>query len=322
VTAPRNITNKLPADTQTAVSSNSQEVIDLLVSSFHLHLGTLSDEAWLGKFAQAVNCQATACVRWTKGNPDYPITSTYGDYAELAVGWETWTDHAIANSTLREPAFIEDFVNASFEPQSYKENFVANPRLLMGIVDWEPARIIMLMIRNQDQPEWNQFERKNIARILGYVRESITVHKELDHRRYIGGLANDILNSSPRGIIALSDDGVIQMVNARAEQILDAKDGICRQRGKLLISDKKVAKALSDHLGNLENITGDGLPEMDWNMVAKRPSGAKGYQIILGSIKLHDWNIESRASDRVAIVYLHDLVDTSRPTMTLLRDLF
>ena len=35
-------------------SSNSQEIIDLLVSSFHLHLGKVSDEVWLKSFAGAV----------------------------------------------------------------------------------------------------------------------------------------------------------------------------------------------------------------------------------------------------------------------------
>jgi DNA-binding CsgD family transcriptional regulator len=104
--------------------------------------------------------------------------------------------------------------------------------------------------------------------------------------------------------------------------MLGDSDGLRRQRGKLLINDKKTAKMLADHLGNLKNLTGDGLPEMDWNMIAKRPSGKHGYQIILGSIKLHEWNIESRASDRIAIVYLHDLADTSRPTTTQMRDFY
>jgi DNA-binding CsgD family transcriptional regulator len=322
MTAPRNITNNPSAASQTVVSSNSQEVINLLVSSFHLHLGKISDEVWLENFAQAVNCSAVACVRWTSGHPAYDVTTTFGNQPELAADWKIWADRIVASSTLREPAFIEDFVKASLNQKLYQEKIIDNPQLLVGIVDWEPACIVMLMLRDQDQPEWNRFERNNIARILGYVREAIGVHKELDRRHYIGGLASDILNSSPRGIVALSEDGVIQMANARAEEMLDARDGICRQRGKLLIGDRQAAKALSEHLGNLPNLTGDGLPEMDWNMVAKRPSGEKGYQIILGSIKLHDWNIESRASDRVAIIYLHDLVDTSRPTTTQLRDFY
>ena len=322
MTKPRSINNEQPDDTQTLLRDRSQSVIDLLVSSFHLHLGMLSDEAWLKDFTQAVNCDAAACIRWTRGHPEYAIESTYGEIDELPAGWKTWVDHAVAASKLREPAFIENFIEASVDPKLHAPKANDNPRVLMGIVDWEPACIVMLMIRSNDHAEWNQFERKYVAKILGYVRESIIVHKEMDRRRYIGGLANNILNSSPRGIIALSDDGIIQMANARAEIMLDAKDGLCQQHGKLLIKDKNTAKALAEHLASLKDMVGDGLPEMDWNMVAARPSGKPGYQVIMGSIRLQEWNIESRASDRVAIIYLHDLADTTRPTSVQLRDFY
>ena len=303
-------------------SSNSQEIIDLLVSSFHLHLGKLSDEAWLKSFAAAVNCSSAGCIRWSMGNPDYAVVSTYGNDTDVPADWRCWADRAISNSALRETAFIEDFIEASLDPGSRRDKNIDNPRILFGVVDWEPACIVMMMVRNDDQPEWSEFERKQILKILGYVRESVIVHKELDRRRYIGSLANDILNSSPRGMIALSDDGTIQMANTRADVMLDANDGLRRNHGKLHIRDRKVAKALAEHLANLKNMTGDGLPEMDWNMVADRPSGKQGYQVILGSLRLRNWNIESRATDRIAIIYLHDLIDTTRPTTTQLRDFY
>jgi len=315
-------TDKEPNNGSTLISSNSQDVIDLLISSFKLHLGKLSDEAWLKDFAQAVKCDSTACARWTSGNPDQAIFSAHGELAELPTGWKNLIDHAINASSLRQPAFIEDYIEATLEPHLFASKSIDNPRVLMGVVDWEPACIVMLMVRSNDQAAWNEFERKQVIQILGYVRESINVHKELDRRRYISGLASEVLNSSPRGIIALSDDGIIQMANSRAEIMLDARDGLCRKNSKLQISDKNTSKVLSDHLGNLKNMTGDGLPEMDWNLTAKRPSGKPGYQIILGSIRLREWNIESRASDRIAIIYLHDLADTTRPTTTQMRDFY
>jgi DNA-binding CsgD family transcriptional regulator/PAS domain-containing protein len=322
MTPPQSSTEKETNNRPALISSNSQDVIDLLISSFKLHLGKMSDEAWLKDFARAVQCDSTACVRWTSGNPDQAINSAHGELTELPTGWRNLIDHAINASSLRQPAFIEDYIKATLEPHLFASRSIDNPRFLMGVVDWEPACIVMLMVRNNDQAEWSQFERKQVKQILGYVRESIIVHKELDRRRYISGLASEVLNSSPRGIIALSEDGIIQMANSRAETMLDDRDGLCRNNSKLQISDKKTSKALADHLGNLKNMTGDGLPEMDWNLIAERPSGKPGYQIILGSIKLRDWNIESRANDRMAIVYLHDLADTTRPTATQMRDFY
>jgi DNA-binding CsgD family transcriptional regulator len=322
MTPPQSSTEKETNNEPALISSNSQDVIDLLISSFKLHLGKMSDEAWLKDFARAVQCDSTACARWTSGNPDQTIFSAHGELTELPTGWRNLIDHAINASSLRQPAFIEDYIKATLEPHLFASESIDNPRILMGVVDWEPACIVMLMVRNNDQAAWSQFERKQVLQILSYVRESIIVHKELDRRRYISGLASEVLNSSPRGIIALSEDGVIQMANSRAETMLDDRDGLCRKNSKLHIGDKETSKALSDHLGNLKNMTGDGLPEMDWNLIAKRPSGKPGYQIILGSIKLRDWNIESRANDRMAIVYLHDLADTTRPTATQMRDFY
>ena len=180
----------------------------------------------------------------------------------------------------------------------------------------------MLMVRGKDKAPWSEFERKKVTQILAYVRESINVHKELDRRRYISGLASDILNSSPRGMIALSDEGIIQLANRRSEAMLDAQDGLSRHNGRLLISDQKAAGMLADHLAELANMSGEGLPEMDWNLVAKRPSGAPSYQMILGSIRLREWNVESRRNDRVAIVYLHDRANTDRPTTPQLRNFY
>ena len=322
VTKPVHTTLQQADDGSVAMPGQSQDLINLLLGSFQLHQGKIGDEAWLELFTRAVACDAACCIRWTNGKPNYAIISTFGEIPELDTNWRYWVDRVINGSTRREPGFIEDFARATLDPELQITASTANPRILTGVVDWEPACITMLLVRTEKHAEWTELDRKRLLKTLGYVRESISVHKELDRRRYISGLASDILNSSPRGIIALSEDGVIQMANAKAETILDEQDGLSRKHDKLLFSDKKATKALSDHLTSLTAVTGEGLPEMDWNLVARRPSGAPGYQLILGSVRLREWNIESRHSDRVAIVYLHDRADKTRPTITQLRDFY
>jgi DNA-binding CsgD family transcriptional regulator len=166
------------------------------------------------------------------------------------------------------------------------------------------------MARAADQPAWDHTDRERIRKILPYVRESVQVHKQLDRNRYISGLARDLLNKSPRGVLVLSGDGKIQMANTRATAILAAHDGLSDRDGKLVIQGKDVAKRLSDYLGKLDTMGDAGLPEMDWNMVVNKPSGGAPYQLILGHLTLSDWNLESRHSDKVAVIHVHDPNET------------
>ena len=64
------------------------------------------------------------------------------------------------------------------------------------------------------------------------------------------------------------------------------------------------------------------MPNMDWNMSVARPSGKPELQVILGYVKLREWNLESQAADRMAIVYLHDPRDKTRPTVEQLQQFY
>ena len=115
-----------------------------------------------------------------------------------------------------------------------------------------------------------------------------------------------MLDKSPRGILVLSDDGVIRMANTRAVAILAANDGLSEKNGKLLIHCPEVAEQVRKYLTTVSTLNNAGLPEMDWNMVAKKRSGGTPYQLIMGHLELSDWHLESRHSNKVAVIHLHD----------------
>ncbi len=132
MTPPQSSTEKETNNGPALISSNSQDVIDLLISSFKLHLGKMSDEAWLKDFARAVQCDSTACARWTSGNPDQAIFSAHGELTELPTGWRNLIDHAINASSLRQPAFIEDYIKATLEPHLFASESIDNPENFDG----------------------------------------------------------------------------------------------------------------------------------------------------------------------------------------------
>jgi len=316
-----NVRPLFPESEHGTLGANTQDIIDLLGGCFLLQQRKLSYEAWLEILTRALNCDAAVCARWTRGNSHYHVSSAYGDFTEEPADWKSNTDLVVSASSRREAGFIEDFIEQTAEPSAYKPAFAAS-HTIEAILDWEPAVIVILMWRETGRPAWTTADREYIRYLCSLLRESALVHKKLDQQRYINGLANDILNSSPYGIIALSEYGVIEMANSRAEEILARNNGIGRLHGKLAIDDRRPAEILKQHLASLANVTGDGLPDMDWNMAVRKRGGGPDYQLILGSIKLREWNIESRASDRVAIVYLHDPVDTTAPSIEQLQDFY
>jgi len=162
------------------------------------------------------------------------------------------------------------------------------------------------MLRAPNRPEWNAADRQRIERLLPAVHDSTEVHKLVARSRYIAALARDLLDKSPRGILVLSDDGIIRLANARAAKILAANDGLSEKNGKLVIRCPEVAERVRNYLDSVGTLNNDGLPEMDWNMVAKKPSGGTPYQLIVGHLQLSEWHLESRHSNKVAIMHLHD----------------
>lgn len=308
-------------DEESTLHSNAQDIVDLLGGCFLLHQGKLSYEAWLQILARAVECDTAVCVRWTMGKPEPDVTSIFGNFDDAPAGWKNITDRIVRDSSFREAGFIEDFIAATRDPSAYKPAF-PTAHVVELILDWEPACLVILLIRGENRPHWTTADREQIRYINSHLRESALTHKMFDQQRYIGNVANDILNSSPRGIFALSDDGSIQWANSRAEEIMGRNDGIRRLHGKLVIDDSRPAEILKAHLSSLSTETGAGMPDMDWNLSVRKRSIGPDYQLILGSIKLRQWNLESRASDRLAIVYLHDPVDITTPSIEQLQNFY
>lgn len=282
-----------------------QSTADLLHGSLLLHQDKISLSQWLQLLTVASDSNASASLRWVVGSPEFCVESYCGDIPGLTPEFRACIDRIVTESSRREPGFIEDFLP---EPASKSAPcaILDNPRLLVSVVDWSPACILIVMLRSTDRPAWNAADRKRIERLLPYVRESVEVHKTIARSRYIAALARDLLNKSPRGILVLSDDGIIRMANTRAAAILADNDGVSEKNGRLVIYCQAVAEKIRQYLDTVGAMNNEGLPEMDWNMVAKKRSGGRPYQLILGHMQLSEWHLESRHSNKVAVIHLHD----------------
>jgi DNA-binding CsgD family transcriptional regulator/PAS domain-containing protein len=283
-----------------------QSLTALLHGSLLLHQEQISVSQWLQRFAAATDSDGTASLGWTLGNPGFCTESSHGDIPQLPADIRARIDGVVAQSTRRETGFIEEFLTTGARAAFLQLPPLNDPRCLVAIVDWAPACIAVMMARAASKPVWSTADRKRIRAILPYVRESVLAHKMLDRSLYIASMARDLLNKSPRGVLVLSDDGIIRMANTRASAILVDNNGISERDGKLVIHCKATADRVGTYLSKLGTMNNEGLPEMDWNMVVKKRSGDSSYQLILGHLKLSDWNLESRHSDKVAVIHVHD----------------
>jgi len=278
---------------------------ELLHGSLLLHQNKISLTDWLKLFTVASDGDASASLRWVMGSPDFCVETYYGEIPGLTLAVRSYIDRIVAESSYRSPGFIEDFLP---NPASIATGTLGldDPRLLIAVVDWRPACIIIAVLRAPDRPAWNTADRERIQRLLPAVHESVEVHKLIAQSHYIAGLARDLLDKSPRGILVLSDDGVIRMANKRAAAILAANDGLSEKNGKLVIHCPAIAERVRNYLATVGTSNNAGLPEMDWNMVAKKRSGGASYQLIVGNLQLSQWHLESRHSNKVAVIHLHD----------------
>jgi DNA-binding CsgD family transcriptional regulator/PAS domain-containing protein len=278
---------------------------ELLHGSLLLHQNKISLTDWLKLFTVASGGDASASLRWVMGSPEFCVESCYGNIPGLTVEVRSCIDRIVAASARRASGLIEDFLAISTNTAT-AALVLNNPRLLFAIVDWSPACIVIAVLRAPDRPAWNTADRERIQRFLPAVHESVEVHKLIAQSHYIAGLARDLLDKSPRGILVLSDDGVIRFANARGAKILADNDGLSQKNGKLVIHCREVAERIQRYLLTVSTANNAGLPEMDWNMVAKKRSGGTPYQLIVGNLQLSQWHLESRHSNKVAVIHLHD----------------
>lgn len=306
--------------------ANPQHTIDLVASSFELLRGKIEEADWLEKFARASNAESALCVRWSCGRPESLISSFYGNFNHIPAGWTNWADHMCNLAKPDACIFLDDMLAEINQQELTAANPIKDPQLLICLVDWEHAFNFLMIHRDASLGAWSTAERNQFAVLANLARRSMQLHKFLAQAQNLASATVDILNSSPRGIIALSVDGRIQYANTLAKNILDANDGLSSQNNKLLIKDKNSMLAFEDLISTVKILK---LSQLNYdntastkNFSCKRPSGNTPYQIMIGTVPLTSWSMESSPSDRMIIVYIHDPAYKLQPTIEQLKNYY
>lgn len=306
--------------------TDQQNTVDLLLATLDMVRDKIDDAEWLQKLATAANAESAICVRWLDSQPDLDALSTYGPCPDLPAGWRNWADHIIDLYAPSRPALLDAMLAKLNRPELNEANPLQDPQMLIGLVDWTPSNMFLMVHRDPLLGAWTAEEREHFQYLLDISRRSISLHKDFARANYLGSSAIDILNNSPRGIVALSMDGTIQFLNIAAQSIVSSNDGIASRNGKLVLKNNDDQAALNEFLKTASVLKYDQISNgpmgPNRNMSVSRPSGRMAYQMLVNIAPVTGWRLEASHSDRMALVTLFDPMIRKRPRADTLRGYF
>lgn len=309
-----------PATKQCGLVYDSAAVARLLASTYRVMRGDLSPELWLEQLAEMAIADGASVYSWQAGKVRHCRTYAYGDDAQITSLHRELIDAALAKQAPEVPVLVADILRAAgLDRAAAAQPLLDMGRQLLLVADWTPAWTVFCLKRNGDAPPFSRQEQDSFLSLGAHFRESCLLHKHLDGYVDIARISNAIFNSSPRGMMLLNADGSVHIANFKAQQLTTGDDGVGINAGRLQVSDPDVMTELMDILQKLDSLPRENLHELRWFWSVAGKDRDIPYQLALQIILLPDWNLESRFSDRVAMLFVNDPTSVSRPTEAELR---
>ncbi|MEE4186795.1 MAG: hypothetical protein V2J12_13625 [Gammaproteobacteria bacterium] len=309
-----------PAIKKPRLDYDSAAVARVLAGTYQLMRGTLSLESWLEQLAAMTAADGASSCRWQAGHAQHGRSQQCGAASPLNSRQRELIDAALSARPPAAPQLVDDLLRAAgLGDAAANEPALLAGRQLLLVADWEPAHVVIGVTRDEHSRPFSGRERASFLALGPHLRESCLLHKHLDGYVDIARISNAIFNSSPRGMMLLKPDGSVPVANFKAQQLTTRDDGIAIRSGRLQINDPNVMSELMGILQTLDALPRDSLHEQRWFWSVAGKGRDIPYQLALQVILLPDWNIESRFSDRVAMVFVNDPTSVSRPTETELR---
>jgi DNA-binding CsgD family transcriptional regulator len=308
---------------QSELVYDAAAVARVMAGSCRLMRGEINPEQWLEKLAVMAEADGAAVCSWHTGKVQECRAHAYGTAIPLHSLQRTVIDTALAAHPPTAPQFVDHTLRAA-GPGTLAAHDPAldRGRRLSLLVDWEPARSVVCLTRSSNSPAFTPQERASFLALGPHFRESCLLHKHVDGLIDIARISNAIFNSSPRGMMLLKPDGSVPVANFKAQQLTTRDDGIAVRNGQLQISDPDVMHELMEVLQQLDSMPRDKFHELRWFWSVAGKQRDVPYQLALQVILLPNGNIESRFSDRVALLFVNDPTSVSRPTEAELRQYY
>ncbi len=175
--------------------------------AFDLINDEISSEEWLGKVATMANCEDVTCIWWRSGRPETVLRDTYGSrLRDFTAAGLAKVDAVVGAAQPKQACMLDEIPGAADAAEDGEDGPLLSPTSLIACLDWEPARVIIILEGRKDGPEWQDFDRHRFGNLLPVLHNSIAVKKKISWRDDIIDLTNKIFDEMPRGFINVMPD--------------------------------------------------------------------------------------------------------------------
>ena len=301
------------------IGYSSVSMTEVISKTIDMILNKCSTEDWLKSLAQMMGADKAATISWVCGEPGENTCSFYNQPDTLQPGWMGAMDKLVASAQLTGSTTLEDLLLQADDPDPTMIELANNPHSMVGILAWEPAVIVVEVLRDE---KWSITDRSSFAAYQHINKKFQELHKKHDRYRNTVNLANTIFNSSPRGMILLFETGELMAVNHAAALILEKNDGISVKQNVLVLDEAGTQSELIGALDGMKALKQDEIEQTRWFWSLQLKSRPHPIQLALQIIPIHEWRLESSNKSRVGLLFLNDPTQLDKPSIRQLQAYF
>jgi DNA-binding CsgD family transcriptional regulator/PAS domain-containing protein len=241
---------------------------------------------WVGEVAAYFGNVEAALIIWPTKTPDELMILARGKLPESLQEEFKQRDipgglfAAISELPEGDTFLLSDAFHPTHPPPDEESPPTALRALIGTVIVDDVHRCCLTLFRDADRNEFSQLESDTLAMLMGYFRRAIVFNKRFIDIFNQHKTASAILDSAPRGIVTVGQNGQVTYSNAEAQRIFSQADGVSLNNNKINFRDEKLREkyAYFIEIAGQETET-PGKPER-MSAVIKRPSTDTPYQLM------------------------------------------
>ncbi|MGI9309593.1 MAG: helix-turn-helix transcriptional regulator [Gammaproteobacteria bacterium] len=299
----------------------------MLESISDLQLGIIDAEEWLKRMCKGSGSDSMCVLRWTSGHAETAVCAHSHEHIDVPIDRIEFFDRLIFQANLQQPVMLDSIARESGLPNHEidgdSKSSLLDPRLMIALLDTDPARILMIFERAEETPPWDEADRERTRTLLPALYKSHLVHKRLVQLANKLDMANKVVEASTRGRIVLTPEGIILRANPMAQDVIDRGNGFSKDfDGRLVILDARASLEFYTELKRIRSAPLSLVGTINWNKSFRKTDGTGTYQVYMRAFGLEEWRLESNAHDRFVIIFIGDPEQASRPNIEQLQNFY